>query len=235
MNCTCCNYLCKDSDDWHEHVTSETHVERAKVMNPQPFAEIPPPVLAFTVKPVNPQPVQPPVATEFWGVKPLFSKEEETNIRDQLNEKALRQILAKEKKQWKCVNCNVICQSLCSWEAHVASRKHRKNKHKFHTYPGISKELVKNKYQKSFIRAAETIGNEFIEDGVIFYCKRCEVRMESKLQLEIHMTSNMHKLNHPIAPVPVATGAYVEQDISTEYQNPRYNAPIMNFENSSYG
>lgn len=49
------------------------------------------------------------------------------------------------------------------------------------------------------------------------------------------MTSNMHKLNHPIAPVPVANHAYVEQDISEEYQNPRYNAPIMNFENSSYG
>lgn len=126
-------------------------------------------------------------------------------------------------------------QSICAWEAHLASKKHRKNKHKFHTYPGISKELVRNKYQKSFIRAAETIGNEFIEDGVIFYCKRCDVRMDSKLQLEIHMTSNMHKLNHPIAPVPVANHAYVEQDISEEYQDPRYNAPIMNFENSSYG
>lgn len=101
-------YLSKDADDWHEHVTSEAHVERAKAVNPQPFAEIPPPVLAFTVKPVNPQPVPSPAAQEFWGIKPLFSKEEETNIRDQLNEKALRQILAKEKKQWKCTNCNII-------------------------------------------------------------------------------------------------------------------------------
>lgn len=215
-------------------------------MKPQPFAEIPPPVLAFTVKPVNPQPVPPPsAATSSTGpnnIPPLFSKEEECKIRNQLsNEKALRQIIAKDekkdKKQFKCINCKIICQSLCSWEAHLASKKHRKNKHKFHTYPGISKDLVRNKYQNSFVRAAETIGNEFIEDGVIFYCKRCDVRMESKLQLEIHMTSNQHKLNHPIAPIPVASqgGGWFEPDIASEYQNPRYNAPIMNFENSSYG
>lgn len=77
-------------------------------MNPQPFAEIPPPVLAFTVKPVNPQPVSLPASSGEFGIQPLFSKEEEANIRDKLNEKALRQILSKEKKQWKCVNCNVI-------------------------------------------------------------------------------------------------------------------------------
>lgn len=239
-----CTYLCKDAEDWHEHVTSESHVEKAKIMKPAPFAEIPPPVLAFTVKPVNPEPVPPPSVTNSNdpnGIPSLFTREEEIAIRNKINEKAnenaLRQILAKDQKQqWKCNNCNIICQSLCSWEAHLVSKKHRKNKHKFHTYPGISKELVRNKYQNSFVRAAETIGNEFIEDGVVFYCKRCDVRMESKIQLEIHMTSNQHKLNHPIAPIPVAShGGYVEQDISTEYQNPRYNAQIMNFENSSYG
>lgn len=250
MNCTCCNYICKDNEDWHNHVTSESHVERAKVMKPQPFAEIPPPVLAFTIKPVNPQPVPPTSSTseeasnfqDGWfkpppSVQPLFSQEEETELKNKLNEKALRQILAKDanKKQWKCNNCNVICQSECSWNAHVASKKHKRNQHKFRVYPGISRELVRNKYRNSFVRAAETIGNEFIEDGVVFYCKRCDVRMESKLQLEIHMTSNQHKLNHPIAPVPVASQGYIESSIETEYENPRYNAPVMNFENSSYG
>jgi hypothetical protein len=206
-------------------------------MKPQPFAEIPPPVLAFTVKPVNPQPVPPPQGSNNNNnILPLLSKEEEKQIHNQLNENALRQILSKEKKEFKCVNCNVICQSKCSWDAHLISKKHRKNRHKFHTYPGISKEMVRNKYQNSFVRAAETIGNEFIEDGVVFYCKRCDVRMETKLQLEIHMTSNQHKLNHPIAPVPVASTSFQEpQDIASEYLPVRNQAQLFNFENSSYG
>lgn len=222
-------------------MTSEDHVEKAKVMKPQPFAEIPPPVLAFTVKPVNPLPVPAPSdnSPNPSNPQPLFSKEEEIEIRDKLNEKALRQILAKNQKEWKCVNCNIICQSQCSWDAHLASKKHRKNKHKFHTYPGISKEVVRRKYQTSFVRAAETIGNEFIEDNVVFYCKRCDVRMETKLQLEIHMSSNQHKLNHPIAPVPVAN-AFYEYDDQQQNEamnvNPvRNQAQLFNFENSSYG
>lgn len=185
LNCTICNYLCKDNQDWHDHVTGEEHVEKAKVMKPQPFAEIPPPVLAFTVKPVDPQPVPPPSAQGHFSnnIPSLLSKEQEDAIRDQLNENALRQILAKDKKEYKCINCNIICQSKCSWDAHLASKKHRRNRHKFHTYPGISKDMVRNKYQNSFVRAAETIGNEFIEDGVVFYCKRCDVRMSTKVSL----------------------------------------------------
>jgi hypothetical protein len=190
------------------------------------------------VKPVNPLPVPAPITNASNGEpQPLFSKEEETEIRDKLNEKALRQILAKTKKEWKCVNCNIICQSQCSWNAHLASKKHRRNKHKFHTFPGISKEVVKKKYQNSFVRAAETIGNEFIEDNVVFYCKRCDVRMETKLQLEIHMSSNQHKLNHPIAPVPVADAFYEydQQDQSMNVNPVRNQAQLFNFENSSYG
>lgn len=240
LNCTCCQYLCKDNNDWHDHITSELHVERAKVMKPQPHAEIPPPVLAFTVKPVNPQPVPPPSADPLNGIPSLFSKEEEMEMLNEkakkLNEKALIQILKNDekKKEWKCANCKITCQSQCSWDAHLASKKHRRNRHKFHTYPGISKEFVKNKYQNSFVRAAETIGNEFIEDGVVFYCKRCDVRMESKLQLEIHMSSNQHKLNHPIAPIPTQQGSYAESNIASEYQT-RNNMQLFNFESSSYG
>lgn len=29
------------------------------------------------------------------------------------------------------------------------------------------------------------LGNEFIDDAVVFYCKRCDVRMQNKLQLEV--------------------------------------------------
>lgn len=239
LNCVYCPFTCKDVDDWHNHVTSEFHVEKSKVLQPQPFAEIPPPVLAITVKPVNPQPVSAPSSSDQSNaIQPLFSKQEEIEIRDKLNEKALRQILAKNQKEWKCINCNVVCQSQCSWDAHIASKKHKKNKHKFHTYPGISKDFVQRKYQNSFVRAAETIGNEFIEDNVVFYCKRCDVRMETKLQLEIHMSSNQHKLNHPIAPVPVSDGFYNfnQTDNKAPNVNPvRNQAQLFNFENSSYG
>ncbi len=104
----------------------------------------------------------------------------------------------------------------------------------------MSKEFVKKKYQNSFVRAAETIGNEFIEDNVVFYCKRCDVRMDSKLQLEIHMTSNQHKLNHPITPVPVAAEGYYQpveeiDESSFSYNPVRSQAQLFNFENSSYG
>lgn len=58
--------------------------------------------------------------------------------------------------------------------------------------------------------------------------------MESKLQLEIHMSSNQHKLNHPIAPVP--TESYQMPTMSEETYNPiQYNQQLFNFDNSSYG
>ena len=60
-----------------------------------------------------------------------------------------------------------------------------------------------------------------MEDGVIFYCKRCDCRMQTKVQLEIHMSSNQHKMNHPIAPPRVS--------------NPQGNQQLFNFESSSYG
>ena len=113
MNCECCNYLCSDIQDWHSHVTSEGHVEKAKVTKPQPFAEIPPPVLAFTVTPVNSGPSSMPSAP------PLLSEAGEVQIQDKQNEDAVRKILAKNQKEWKCVNCNVICQSFSSWEGNL--------------------------------------------------------------------------------------------------------------------
>lgn len=67
------------------------------------------------------------------------------------------------------------------------------------------------------------LGNEFIEDGVVFYCKRCDVRMQNKNQLEVHMSSNQHKMNHPIAPIRVADPF------------PTANQQLFNFESSSYG
>lgn len=49
--------------------------------------------------------------------------------------------------------------------------------------------------------------------------------MQTKLQLEIHMSSNQHKMmNQPIASMPVATQ-------STVQNNPQ----LFNFEHSSYG
>ncbi|XP_070490531.1 uncharacterized protein [Chironomus tepperi] len=234
-----CNYLCKDNVDWEVHVTSESHVEKAKIYKPQQQSvEIPPPMPlvqnANLQQVQEQQSVQPASSSNIPPPLIPFNEMQDIQLRmqEKLNEQALRQILAKDRKEWNCVNCNVTCQSIQSWEAHLVSKKHRKNKHKFHTYPGISKEFVKRKYQNSFVRANETVGNEFIEDGMVFYCKRCDVRMETKIQLEIHMSSNLHKLNHPIAPVPVA---YNYQPPAESYPEAVQNPQLFNFDNSSYG
>lgn len=224
LNCIICGNLSKNADEWELHVTSERHVENAKKYRPIVSAEIPPPNQTPLVVPIKPDeqsvpPIIPPL------LPPQELLELAAKMEKNLNEKALQQIVAKDRKEWKCSHCNVTCQSPCSWQAHLASNKHRKNKHKFHTFPGISKDSVKRKYQNSFVRAAETFGNEFIEDGVVFYCKRCDVRMQSKGQLEVHMSSNQHKMNHPIAPVPV----------QNSYQPPPGNQPFFNFETSAYG
>lgn len=44
------------------------------------------------------------------------------------------------------------------------------------------------------------------------------------MQLEVHMNSNQHKMNHPIAPMPVADPYPVQN-----------NQQLFNFESSSYG
>lgn len=136
-----CNYLCKDNIDWEVHVTSESHVEKAKIYKPQQSVEIPPPLVQnVNIQPV--EPVQQPVSSTPSSNMPPplipFNELQEMQLKmqEKLNEQALRQILAKDRKEWNCVNCNVTCQSIQSWEAHLVSKKHRKNKHKFHTYPG---------------------------------------------------------------------------------------------------
>lgn len=63
---------------------------------------------------------------------------------------------------FSCTSCCVQVTSQASFEAHLSSKRHRKNKHKFHTYPGISKESVKEKYVNNFVRAG-TLGNEFTD------------------------------------------------------------------------
>lgn len=227
-HCVICNHHSKTPAEWELHITSEKHVEDVKKYKPIMPVEIPPPnTNAPQVTPIQPAQPQTSQSTHS-NIPPLLPPKELMDLtakfQDDLNQEALRQIVAKDKKDWKCVNCNIICQSPCSWAAHLASIKHRKNKHKFHTFPGITKESVKKGYQKNFVRAAETFGNEFIEDGVVFYCKRCDVRMQTKLQLEVHMSSNLHKMNYPIAP-PRAPNPYPVEN----------NQQLFNFESSSYG
>lgn len=158
LNCLICGELSKSYDDWELHVTSEKHVENAKRYKPLSVAD-PPPVQA----PANivPIPAQQAPSTAS-AIPPLLPPQElielTAKFHDKLTQQALKQIVAKDRKEWNCVHCNVTCQSICSWEAHLASQKHRKNRHKFHTFPGISKDFVKRKYQNSFVRAAETFG-----------------------------------------------------------------------------
>ena len=161
FNCLICGHLSKTSDEWELHVTSEKHVESAKRYKPILPVEIPPPEQVNHVQLMPQVQTQTPVLN-ISTIPPLLPSKEllelTAKFQEKLNQKALKQIIAKDRKEWNCVHCNVTCQSICSWEAHLVSHKHRKNKHKFHTYPGISKEFVKRKYQSSFVRAAETIG-----------------------------------------------------------------------------
>lgn len=78
-----------------------------------------------------------------------------------------------KQQDFSCQNCQVVCNSQDSYAAHISSKKHRKNKDKFHLFPGISKEYVKRKFNGSFVRAG-MLGNEFVDDSVIFYCKKCD-------------------------------------------------------------
>lgn len=137
LNCVICSCQLENFQEWELHITSQKHVENAK-----------------RYKPIHAAPTQETPATPI--IPPLLPSAELEKLTakfqaslNQLNQKALKQIIAKDKKEWNCVNCKVICQSICSWEAHLASHKHRKNRHKFHAYPGISKEFVKKKYQVS--------------------------------------------------------------------------------------
>lgn len=158
LNCVICEVLSKSYEEWELHVTSERHVENAKRCKQVTSVEIPSPIHQPLIHPIQQQ--EPSPASSI--IPPLLPPHElmelTAKFQHKLNQEALQQIVATNKKEWNCVNCNVTCQSLCSWEAHQASIKHRKNKHKFHTYPGISKEFIKRKYQNSFVRAAETIG-----------------------------------------------------------------------------
>lgn len=164
LNCVICGELSKSYEEWELHVTSERHVENAKRYKPIVPVEIPPPTHQAAPLVQQHQEPQLPTTTSIPSLLPPQELLELTaKFQDKLNQTALQQIVAKNKKEWNCVHCSVTCQSLCSWEAHQASHKHRKNKHKFHTYPGISKEFVKRKYQSSFVRAAETIGKLIIE------------------------------------------------------------------------
>lgn len=234
-NCEVCKYIAMDFIDWERHITSETHVEKVKLFMPIPTDK--PKLPPEPVQPV-PVPISAPVAASSSSMQqkvppPLIPPKESEELNRQLNMKALTSILSKNKKEWRCANCQIICQSLCSWNAHLTSKKHRKNKHKFHLYPGISKEVVKKKYYKSFVRPNEAIGNEFIEEGVVFFCKRCNVRMQTKQQLDIHMNSNMHKMNFPINAMSQQYEEFMNQSQigDSSIANPYYESPNL----STYG
>ncbi|CRK97594.1 CLUMA_CG010980, isoform A [Clunio marinus] len=129
LKCVICNHLSKNPAEWELHVTSELHVENAKKYKPLPIP-------ATTVV-QNTEPAQStsqsenPIQQENTKIIPPLMPPEELirlthNFEKKENEKALRKILSKSKKEWQCVNCNVTCQSKCSWEAHLASKKHKK-------------------------------------------------------------------------------------------------------------
>jgi hypothetical protein len=153
LNCIVCNQLSANFLEWEQHVTSESHVERVKVFRP-PASSLPfiAPSSSSLSPAINDNHIEQNVLVPGTNnipslLPPQELKEIQEKFQEKLNQKALQQILAKDKQEWRCHHCQITCQSLCSWEAHLSSKKHRKNKHKFHTYPGISKTKVENQYR----------------------------------------------------------------------------------------
>lgn len=112
----------------------------------------------------------------------------------------------------------------------MASKKHRKNQHKFRFYPGIPKEMVKEKFDNNFVKAGTLGGNEFTEQNIIFYCKKCDCKMNSKLQLEVHMTSNTHKTR-----IAIETASIQQEQSKCALVIPEAPQQLFNFSNSAYG
>lgn len=112
----------------------------------------------------------------------------------------------------------------------MASKKHRKNQHKFRFYRGIPKETVKEKFENNFVKAGTLGGNEFTDQNIIFYCKKCDCKMNSKLQLEVHMTSNTHKMR-----IAIETAAIQQEQTKCALTIPEPQQQLFNFSNSAYG
>ncbi|CAO1404616.1 unnamed protein product [Diamesa tonsa] len=225
--CEICGVANKNAADWELHVTSERHVNKVKTTNPSQCAQIPPPAN------INNNYCNPTInqisSPQIVQIPPLIPYEELQDIQQRLSKKKPKPKFSEfnqpKQQEFSCQNCQVVCNSQDSYTAHLLSKKHRKNKDKFHLYPGISKDYVKRKFNGSFVRAG-MLGNEFVDDSVIFYCKKCDCKMNSKCQLEVHMSSNLHKLNHP-------PEAVIPQVLPTSVVN----APqqLFNFDNSAYG
>jgi hypothetical protein len=120
LNCVICGVLSKNYDDWENHVGSEKHCETAKRYKP----------IAQPQQPVQPLSAQQNqemanTTTSKSQIPPLLPPQEllklTAKFEEQLNQNALRQIVSKERKEWNCTHCNVTCQSVCSWDAHLVS------------------------------------------------------------------------------------------------------------------
>ena len=168
--------------NWFYKFCNLPHVNKVKASHPSQCAQIPPPRnpnnnyynSAFIQLP-KPQIIQ---------IPPLIPYEELQDIQQRLSKKKPKPKFSESnqpnQQDFSCHNCQVVCNSQDSYAAHISSKKHRKNKDKFHLYPGISKEYVKRKFNGSFVRAG-MLGNEFVDDSVIFYCKKCDCKFSMLL------------------------------------------------------
>lgn len=140
-----------------------------KASNSSHCAQIPPPLITSNNNYNS--------APQHFQIPPLIPYEELQDIQQRLSNtkpsSKLRESNQQKPHDFSCQSCQVVCNSQDSYDDHISSKKHRKNKHKFHLFPGISKDYVKKKFNGSFVRAG-MLGNEFVDDSVIFYCKKCD-------------------------------------------------------------
>jgi Zinc-finger of C2H2 type len=108
---------------------------------------------------------------------------------------------------FRCEPCEMSMTSQICMDAHLVSKKHKRKMTGGSGYGGkklkfnanVSKVDMAKQYQGNFVPAG-TLTNEMIvksitESGSVttYYCKKCDCKMISKAQYDIHVSSNRHK------------------------------------------
>uniref|UniRef100_A0A336KIT7 CSON008491 protein n=1 Tax=Culicoides sonorensis TaxID=179676 RepID=A0A336KIT7_CULSO len=100
---------------------------------------------------------------------------------------------------YTCETCNVKCNSLDNYKAHINSKKHKTKKNQ----PGAQLVDKKAKYSSEALRSSYT---RFISAGGLgkkitgdpgSYCARCEIQFKTPTELEEHFLTLAHKNHNP--------------------------------------
>lgn len=97
LHCMICNHMASNLVESEIHLTSELHVENAKKYKPIAANPQPPPQNSTAESQAS--------TTATKSIPPQMKPMELSKLQNDLNQKALLEIVSKNKKDWKCVNC----------------------------------------------------------------------------------------------------------------------------------